>query len=98
MKYIKKFESPLFTNDKLPFIKYNEGEYVSLGDGIIARIIKISKFKDNNKYQLYVEILDKERNVFWNKHWINEDDIERYLNQEEKEVVKLATNIKKYNL
>lgn len=90
MKYIKYYE-------KYEPAKYGEGEYISLGDGIIARIIKIGHFPDMND-QYYIEIFDKERYIFWNRHWICEYEIERYLNQEEKEIVKLALDINKFNI
>ena len=87
MKYIKAFEK---------YIKYSEGEYVSLGDSIIARINKYGNF--GGEIQYYVEILDKENYTFFNNHWVDEDDIERYLNSEEKEIVKFATDKIKFNL
>lgn len=88
MKYIKQFES----------LKYYEGEYILLEDEIIAKINKISNFIDNKFYQYYIEILDKETGNFFNRHWINKDEIERRLNKKEKEFVKMVTSKNKFNI
>lgn len=84
----------LFENFQSP--KYSEDDYILLDDDIFARIIKYGKFGDLIQY--YIEVLNKDNYNFINRHWIDEEDIERKLNQEEIKLINLALVAKKYNL
>jgi len=74
-------------------------KFILLDDAnIFARIIDWRSWSDMETPDYYIEILDKENYKFFNRHWIDEDEIERKLTPNERKDIKLMLTANKYNL
>ena len=77
--------------------KYQIGDIVLLDteNVIIGRIVDWKSWSDITTPDYYIEIFDKQNHIYFNRHWIEEEEIERTIDKEE---MKLLLKANKYNL
>ena len=90
MKYIKLFEKQLNP-------KYHIGDIVLLDTEkvIIGRIVDWKSWSDITTPDYYIEIFDKQNHIYFDRHWIEEDEIIKKIDEKEMELLLKAN---KYNL
>ena len=94
MNHIKLFEKYSLTQLNP---KYQVGDIVLLDTEkvIIGRIVDWKSWSDITTPDYYIEIFDKQNHIYFDRHWIEEDEIIKKIDEKEMELLLKAN---KYNL